>query len=108
MTTKTLDVKDDQNPLPRLESWYRSMCNGDWEHTYGIKIETLDNPGWMVTIEVRDTPLSDLPFQAIRVEVSETEWIQCEVVDGVFCGTGGLGGLNMILSKFLDWAEANH
>ena len=31
----------------RLQKWYKSQCNGDWEHSFGIKIETLDNPGWI-------------------------------------------------------------
>jgi hypothetical protein len=31
-----------------LEQWYFRQCNGDWEHTHGIIIETLDNPGWAV------------------------------------------------------------
>ncbi len=52
-----LKHKDGLNSLDRLEQWFRSMCNGDWEHTYGIKILTLDNPGWIVAIELRDTPL---------------------------------------------------
>ena len=33
-----------------LEDWYADLCNGDWEHTGGIKIETLDNPGWCITV----------------------------------------------------------
>jgi hypothetical protein len=28
-----------------LEAWYASRCDGEWEHGYGISIETLDNPG---------------------------------------------------------------
>jgi len=32
----------------RLETWFASMCNGDWEHTYGITLETVDNPGWLL------------------------------------------------------------
>jgi hypothetical protein len=30
--------------LERLERWYAAQCNGDWKHTYGITLETLDNP----------------------------------------------------------------
>jgi Immunity protein 53 len=32
--------------LTQLQSWYVAQCNGDWEHTCGISIETVDNPGW--------------------------------------------------------------
>jgi hypothetical protein len=37
----------DEFRLNELQVWYGAQCNGSWEHTYGIKIETLDNPGWM-------------------------------------------------------------
>ena len=23
-----------------IEQWYRSQCNGDWEHQWGVQIET--------------------------------------------------------------------
>jgi hypothetical protein len=38
------------NELIKIQELYRSECNGDLEHQYGIKIETLDNPGWSVEI----------------------------------------------------------
>lgn len=37
--------------LKRLMEWYSSNCNGDWEHSGGVKIETLDNPGWSITVD---------------------------------------------------------
>ncbi len=40
-----------------IEKWYLSMCDGEWEHFYGIKIDTLDNPGWIVRIDILDTEL---------------------------------------------------
>lgn len=97
--------KDGQSSLDRLEQWFQSMCNGDWEHTFGIKIETLDNPGWMVIIELRDTPLFEVPFSAIRQDHTESDWLQCEIFEGNFRGTGSLGRLDEILRVFLDWAE---
>ena len=38
-----------------LSDWYESNCNDDWEHGYGVKIETLDNPGWLVQIDLFGT-----------------------------------------------------
>ena len=46
--------------LERLQRWYLYRCDGDWEHSFGITIETLDNPGWMVTIDLQDTEWQDL------------------------------------------------
>ena len=38
-----------------LQQWYYGHCNGDWEHGSGIHIDTLDNPGWSITINLEDT-----------------------------------------------------
>jgi hypothetical protein len=27
-----------------LEQWYQQQCDDEWEHHYGVTIETLDNP----------------------------------------------------------------
>ena len=81
------------------------MCNGDWEHTYGITIETTDNPGWMLTIEVRDTPLLDKPFSTLAEKRSETDWIHCTVKDGIFRASGDSSKLATLIRTFLDWAE---
>ena len=34
-----------------IEQWYQRQCDGNWEHQHGIKVETLDNPGWHVEID---------------------------------------------------------
>jgi len=92
--------------LARLERWYRSMCNGDWEHTYGITLETVDNPGWMFTVELTDTPLENKPFETIATRVDDTDWLHCAVKDRQFRGSGGIGNLERIIEIFLDWAES--
>ena len=33
-----------------IDRFYRNHCNDEWEHLYGITIETCDNPGWLVSI----------------------------------------------------------
>jgi hypothetical protein len=70
--------------LESMQDWYLSMCNGDWGHTYGIKIENIDNPGWAVTIKLMDTPLYQAKFDAIEIQRAEDDWILCRVEDGIF------------------------
>jgi hypothetical protein len=41
-----------------LEDWYEAQCNGDWDDGNGVKIDTLDNPGWMVTVDLNGTRYS--------------------------------------------------
>ena len=45
--------------LQDLAKWYTAQCNGEWEHSCGLKIDTLDNPGWIVTIDLKGNLWSD-------------------------------------------------
>ena len=40
---------DDKSVIGTLERWFKSRCDGSWEHDFGITIETTDNPGWLLT-----------------------------------------------------------
>ncbi len=41
--------------MQRLVQWWRAQCDGEWEHEFGITIETMDNPGWLVKIDLSYT-----------------------------------------------------
>jgi hypothetical protein len=94
------------NELQRLQKWYVAQCNGDWEHTYGVAIENLDNPGWWFRVELVGTNLETVAFPEISIERSESDWVHCKVEKFVFHGYGGAENLSEILGIFLDWAES--
>lgn len=48
-----------RGPLSRLERWFAAHCDGDWEHGYGVQIQTTDNPGWLVKIGIDGTKAQD-------------------------------------------------
>lgn len=50
------------NLLSWLQEWYSENCNGDWEHSDGIRIATLDNPGWSIKISLLDTSIESKAF----------------------------------------------
>lgn len=91
--------------IQRLQFWFACKCNGEWEHQHGIRIDTLDNPGWAVKIDLTDTPLHDRSFKAIDIERTELNWLKCQVKDGTFEGFGGPNNLVEILDSFLNWDE---
>lgn len=91
--------------LRRLQEWYASQCDGDWEHEHGLRIETLDNPGWSVEIDLADSELELATYTPVNDRMSEREWIRTRVVDTTFYGGGGPLMLATILRHFLDWAE---
>jgi len=84
------------------------MCNGDWEHTYGIEISNIDNPGWQFIVELEDTPLHGIDFKDVEININhDTEWAFCRVENGKFDSAGGPKMLGILIKTFLDWAEAN-
>ncbi|GAB4063852.1 immunity 53 family protein [Uliginosibacterium sediminicola] len=96
------------NELSRLQSWYANQCNGIWEHSYGLSIETLDNPGWCLTVDLIDTDIFELSFIELKREAieSDDDWLVCRVEDGRFRGHCGPANLQELLSIFLDFAGA--
>ncbi|GIP49366.1 hypothetical protein D3C76_1591640 [compost metagenome] len=88
-----------------LESWYESECNGDWEHSYGVKIGTIDNPGWSIQISLIETGLEFKAFNAVEIERDEGNWIHCRVQDGCFEGFGGPRNLEELIKTFKEWVE---
>lgn len=84
-----------------IEKWLSEQCDGDWEHTYGMTIETTDNPGWYVQIDLNETALSDIVKPFYRSERSEVNWIQFEIKDSKFTGSSGIGNLKELLQCFL-------
>jgi hypothetical protein len=94
--------------LADLHKWYASNCDGDWEHTFGIEIGTLDNPGWAVTIDLEETNLEGKEFAPVRDESSEDSWIDCRVAELKFRGVGDPAKLEEILRIFIDWAKSQN
>ena len=88
-----------------LENWYQSKCDGEWEEYYGIKVVTLDNPGWLVEIDVLETELENKPFTSIDIDNSDDDWMRCEVKNGKFTGVGDKTKLSRIIGIFREWCE---
>lgn len=65
--------------LKWIQQWYVAHCDGDWEHEYGIAIETLDNPGRSVKISVDNTDLKDKPLENIIIDRNQTDWVNCRI-----------------------------
>jgi hypothetical protein len=90
--------------LKELQSWYYSYCDGIWEHQKGIKIGTIDNPGWRVEINSIGTKNENIPFESIKIERTEDDWVHCWIKDKVFNMACGPLNLEEALGIFLKWA----
>jgi hypothetical protein len=93
--------------LERLENWYSSQCNGDWEHQYGIEIGTVDNPGWSIEIDLTGTKCGNKTLRRMKLERTEKDWLQYWVENRKFnaaCGPKKLSEMNDIFCKWFEGA----
>ena len=94
--------------LQRLTDWYSQQCDGEWEHGFGFKITTLDNPGVAVDIWIRETSLESVPFEEKKDDYESSDrWMICRRSVDRFEGRGAPGRLEDIIEEFLRWA-GNH
>mgnify|MGYP000302370884 CR=1 FL=1 len=93
------------NIVDALQNWYYAQCDDDWEHEFGIKIDTLDNPGWTVEIDLRNTELENKKFEEVDQQTNENDWVQCTVKDGKYCAAGGPKNLTDIIDIFITWVN---
>ena len=94
--------------LSWLQEWYLQHCNGVWEHSCGVTIQSLDNPGWRIVIDLKETELAGKDFESFFVkhsfeDRSETDWIHFKVKDQKFemgCGPKNLEEALQIFRAF--------
>jgi len=94
--------------LKLIENWFLSQCDGGWEHSYGIKIESLDNPGWSIVIDIAETVLQGITIPYKLVEKSENDWFGIKIEKDVFEAVGDPNKLEFLLFKFKDIAQSRH
>ena len=76
-------------PCTQLSNWFASQCDGEFEHAYGIRIESTDNPGWLIRFDA-DAP-EEIPLSGKNGRV-EWEFFAGELI-GHIEGADGLGEL---------------
>jgi hypothetical protein len=92
--------------LDWLTRWYESQCDGEWEHAYGVAIDTLDNPGWSLKVDLTGTSLEGKTLDRIDHDMEhETGWWTCWTEANQFRAAGGPQQLASVISAFRDWAD---
>lgn len=85
--------------LSWLQTWFQSRCDGDWEHGQGVRIRSLDNPGWAVTLDVTGTALEGAELARQREERSELDWIHVWLEGDRLEARGGPGNLGEMMER---------
>ncbi len=98
-----------------LSQWYLAQCDGDWEHTYGVKVGTLDNPGWQLKIDLTGTPMEGHAFERLEhgkpsYDLEEWQrtgsWWVAWVEGDTFEAACGPLDLAAAVGVFRQWIEA--
>jgi Immunity protein 53 len=87
--------------LTRIQNWFITNCDGDWEHSNGIAFNTLDNPGWTIKIDLIDTCLENLEYEK-QIDNGTFDWLFIKATDKVYKASGDPSKLTTILKIFLD------
>ena len=98
-----------------LMEWYLRQCDGDWEHSYGIEIGTLDNPGWSLKIDLDETTLAGRAFARVQHGVPADDldewqrtgsWWVADVKKHKFEAACGPLDLPSVIQLFREWVES--
>ena len=90
-----------------IEKWFLSQCDGAWEHSYSLKIESSDNPGWAISIDIAETELADLEIPYHLTEYAPNDWYGIKVENQVFEAFGDPMKLEFLLKEFRRIAEGH-
>ncbi len=96
------------NKVARLSAWYAAQCNDEWHEDNGIEINTLDNPGWVLKVDLGGTSLEKTVYQEVKIDRSEEDWVVARRSGITFEAFGGANNLEEIIEIFLNWAEENN
>lgn len=90
------------NILSWIQDWYKAECNGDWEHTFGIKISTIDNPGWKIVIDLEETEYATIEYNSGLNELNNSDWYIYKFENSKFSAHGDPDKLEYLLTKFKE------
>ena len=89
------------NSIEFLQNWFQSNCDGNWEHNFGIKIETLDNPGWYIVVDLENTSMENTYINQ-SVDSSERDWFDIKTLNKQLIATGDSHKLFFLLNKIQE------
>ena len=88
--------------IETLQHWYTSQCDDVWEHSFGVEITNIDNPGWRVRIN----GVSLRKRIDFALDRDELDWVSVKATEAEFDGCGGSENLKEILEIAIDWLQS--
>ena len=95
--------------LAFITEWYQRHCDGDWEHDFGVSVDTIDNPGWSVNVDLVGTELENMVVDWIKDGAEDDEvWLFWRSTGVKFEAACGAGDLDRALKAFRHFAEGGN
>jgi hypothetical protein len=108
---KSVTNVHEPNDIRWLETWFQRHCDGTWEHDSRVKLESIDNPGWWLHVNLDEKGpdrvlevIGDPPSEA-NGYIATGQWMRCEIKAGRFSGAGDPTKLGQIIACFRKYAE---
>ena len=101
----TEKVQTNELLLKWMQDWYGQHCDGDWEHAEHFIIQSTDDPGWLVSINLEETECEGKEFHSINIKNDKEDRYQCFLDKKKFIGKGGPKNLIEILTTFKSWVQ---
>lgn len=90
--------------ISHLEDWFYVSCNGDWEHTGGVKLFFKQHV-WQLDVDFYDLNY-DCDDKMISSHYdSDCNWFKCWTKDGHFFGNSTCNNLHEIVYAFVDYVN---
>ena len=94
-----------RDALTWLQDWHAAQRH-DCRQGGRVRIATLDNPGWEVSIDLTDTNLASGAFTEIDDHPpTRLDWFEARVSGNVYRADSGPLGLGRCLEEFRHWAQ---
>ncbi|WP_449386945.1 Imm53 family immunity protein [Chryseobacterium lineare] len=86
-----------------LQKWFKEQTDGNWEHEVIIKIESIDNPGWSIEIDLMKSDI--IPIEWRLFEISDDNWLGYKFEDNIFYIAGDASKLDLSIRVFQEFIE---
>jgi len=89
-----------------LEAWLSVWSDDDWEHSYGMQVNTLkDRPGWDMRVDLADTQFEGAVWAGTAIERGNHDWFECRSDDKAYFSRGGSWNFQEMIQGFRNWAH---
>lgn len=91
--------------LEWIQDWFIQNCDGEWEHSDGIQITSIDTPGWDVEIDISNTSIANIHVPWILNETNTQDWYGVKIGNQKFNASGDPGKLIYLLGLFKEMIQ---